>query len=77
MGPARTLCSIDCQDNGGLYQGNSKLFVYGIGSINVKNLVSESAGTGLSAIVTHAANQGSVHDIFQTAVVAVYLKQSA
>jgi glucan 1,3-beta-glucosidase len=77
MGPSRTLCSADCQDNGAIYQGNSKLFVYGIGAINVKNLVSESSGAGLNAIVTHTANQGSVHDIFQTAVVAAYLKQSA
>ena len=77
MGLVRTLCSVDCQDNGGLYQGNSKLFVYGFGSINVKNLVFESVGTGLSAIVTHAANQGFVYDIFQTAVVAAYLTQGA
>jgi glucan 1,3-beta-glucosidase len=82
MGPARTFCSTDCQDNGGLYQGNSKLFVYGIGTINVKNLVSESvSGTGsgsesLNSIATHAANQGAVHDVFQTAIVAAYLKQS-
>jgi glucan 1,3-beta-glucosidase len=76
MGPSRTLCSVDCQDNGAIYQGNSKLFVYGIGSINVKNLVSEVAGSGLNSIVTHTANQGAVHDIFQTAVVAAYLRQS-
>jgi glucan 1,3-beta-glucosidase len=77
MGPSRTLCSVDCQDNGAIYQGNSKLYVYGIGSINVKNLVSEDTGSGLTSIVTHAANQGSLHDIFQTAVVAAYLKESA
>jgi glucan 1,3-beta-glucosidase len=78
MRPSRTLCSVDCQDNGAIYQGNSKLFLYGIGTINVKNLVSEStAAGGLNSIVTHAANQGSVHDIFQTGVVAAYLKQSA
>src|SRR5262245_51308392 len=78
MGPSRTFCSTDCQDNGAIYEGNSKLFVYGIDTVNVKNLVLEhEPGTdSLSAIVTHADNRGAVHDVFNTAVVAAYLKQS-
>jgi len=77
MGPARTFCSTDCQDNGAIYEGNSKLFIYGIDTINVKNLVSEGTGTSLTPIVTHRDNQGAIHDVFQTAVVAAYLRQSA
>ncbi len=82
MGPQRTFCAADCQDNGALYAGNERLFAYGIGTINVKNLILEekTAGSGvgvkLTAVVTHADNQGAVHDVFQTAVVAAYLRES-
>ncbi|KAJ4367429.1 hypothetical protein N0V83_007011 [Neocucurbitaria cava] len=76
MGPQRTFCSTDCQDNGALYDGNTNLFAYGLSSINVKNLVSESGGGNLKAIATHAANQGAIHDVFQTAIIAAYLRQS-
>lgn len=78
MGPQRTFCSTDCQDNGALYDGNSKLFIYGIGTINVKNMVLESvSGVKKKVVVTHAANQGAKHDVFDTGVVAAYLGQSA
>ena len=77
MGPSRTFCSADCQDNGALYDGNSRLFVYGLDTINVKNLVSSGGGATLSPLVTHAANPGAVHDVFNTALVAAYLKESA
>ncbi len=73
MGPARTFCSTDCQDNGAWYEGNSKLFAYGVNSINVKNGVLEGPS---KPVVVHAANQGAVHDVFQTSVVAAYLRQS-
>ena len=82
MGPARTFCSTDCQDNGALYEGNSKLFVYGLDTINVKNLVlrqlsSASIGTSaLSPVVAHADNRGAIHDVFSTAIVAAFLEQS-
>ena len=78
MGPARTFCSTDCQDNGAIYEGNSKLFAYGIDTINVKNLILEGEPSigNPSAAVTHAANQGAVHDVFRTALVAAYLRQS-
>jgi glucan 1,3-beta-glucosidase len=78
MGPARTFCSADCQDNGAIYEGNSKLFAYGISTINVKNLILEGEPpNSLSAVATHAANQGAIHDVFQTALVAAYLRQSS
>jgi len=79
MGPSRTFCSVDCQDNGAIYEGNSKFFAYGIDTINVKNLILESGSSinSLSTVVTHAANQGNVHDVFQTAVVAAYLRESS
>ncbi|KAH8894478.1 glycoside hydrolase family 55 protein [Thozetella sp. PMI_491] len=78
MGPSRTFCSTDCQDNGAIYEGNSRFFVYGLEAINVKNLVlePEAGGTTISAIVTHDENRGSVHDVFSTSVVAAYLRQS-
>jgi glucan 1,3-beta-glucosidase len=78
MGPSRTFCSTDCQDNGAIYEANSRLFVYGLEAINVKNLVLEpdTGGATLSAIVTHDDNRGSVHDVFSTSVVAAYLRQS-
>ncbi|CAK7200150.1 hypothetical protein SEUCBS139899_002840 [Sporothrix eucalyptigena] len=76
MGPARTFCSADCQDNGAWYEGNKRLFVFGLDTINVKNLVLEGTGpTSLAATVTHADNRGAVHDVFNTAIVAAYLKQ--
>jgi len=79
MGPARTFCSTDCQDNGAIYEGNSKFFAYGVDTINVKNLILEGkpGSDSLSAVVTHAANQGAIHDVFGTAIVAAYLSQSA
>ncbi len=79
MGPSRTFCATDCQDNGAIYEGNSKLFIYGIDTINVKNpcLEVEPGSGSLSPVVTHIDNQGSVHDVFNTAVVAAYMRQSA
>lgn len=77
MGPARTFCSTDCQENGAIYEGNSKLFIYGIDTINIENLVLEGSDGKLVPVVTHKDNQGAVHDVFQTAIVAAYLRQSA
>ncbi|KAK1751241.1 glycoside hydrolase family 55 protein [Echria macrotheca] len=78
MGPARSFCSVDCQDNGALYTGNKKLFVYGVDTINVKTLVMERGEGGkMVNVVTHADNLGSTFDVFKTAVVAAYLRQSA
>ena len=77
-GPARKMCSTPCQENGAIYGGNSKLFVYGLDAINVKNLVLEmnSVNGSLAAVVTHADNLGPVKDVFDTTVVAAYLRQS-
>ncbi|KAK0644443.1 glycoside hydrolase family 55 protein [Cercophora newfieldiana] len=76
MGPSRTFCSVDCQDNGAIYEGNSKLFIYGLDTINVKNLVLEGRNDKLTNAVTHADNQGGSFDVFKMAVVAAYLRQS-
>jgi hypothetical protein len=78
-GPSQNFCSTDCQDNGAIYQGNSRFFAYGVDTINVHNLVIELSpdGKSLTPIVTHEANQGNIHDIFLTAVVAAYLRQSS
>jgi len=76
MGPSRTFCSVDCQDNGAIYENNSKLSIYGLDTINVKNLVLERRDGKLTEVVTHADNQGGTFDVFKTAVVAAYLRQS-
>ena len=78
MGPARTFCANDCQDNAAIFENNSKFFAFGITTINSKTLVLEpgAGGKGYVAAVTHAANGANVKDVFQTAAVAAYLKQS-
>src|SRR3569833_1626224 len=79
MGPARTFCSTDCQDNGAIYEGNSNFFAFGVVLFFVLYLILEGkpGSDSLSAGVTHAANQGAIHDVFGTAIVAAYLSQSA
>ena len=77
-GPSRTMCSDDCQDNAVLYDSNEKLFVYGISTINNKNMILEGNGKGnVSSAVTRADNSGGTMDgIFKTASVAGYFRQS-
>ena len=77
-GPQRTFCGTDCQDNAAIFENNSRLFVYGLTTINSEVLVLEPAasGQGYVAAVTHAGNEANVKDVFQTAAVAAYLKQS-
>lgn len=77
-GPNRTFCSTDCQDNAVFYENNSKLFSYGITAINNANLVVETgpADNRYVAIATHADNEGIIKDVFNSGVVAAYLRQS-
>lgn len=78
-GPNRTFCAGDCQDNAVFYEHNSKLFSYGISTINDKNLVLESGpdGSEKRVIVTHKGNEASKEAIFDTAVMPAYLRQSS
>jgi glucan 1,3-beta-glucosidase len=77
-GPSRTFCSTDCQDNAVMYENNSKLYSYGISTINSKNLVLESGvgGDKNVAAVLRTANAGATHDGFPTGIMAAYLRQS-
>jgi glucan 1,3-beta-glucosidase len=78
-GFSRTMCSTDCQDNAALYEGNSKMFVYGFSTINSKNLIIETSGNSSTASVgaTRVDNSGNPYDGFKTGVLAAYFKQSA
>jgi glucan 1,3-beta-glucosidase len=78
-GPSRSLCSTDCQANAALYESNSKLYSYGLSTINSKNLLLESGVGGDKdvAAVLRTANSGAAHDGFPTAIVAAYLRQSS
>jgi len=78
-GPSRSMCSTDCQDNAVFYENNSKLFSFGVSTINNKNLVLESGpnNSKYAVAVAHASTGAAVKDIFQTAVMAAYLRQSA
>ncbi|KAK0748997.1 glycoside hydrolase family 55 protein [Schizothecium vesticola] len=82
-GPTRAMCTADCQENAALYEGNSRMHVYGFSTINSKNLilersVSASGGKGdVSVAAPRTANAGAVFDgLFKTGVVAAYLKMS-
>ncbi|KAK5657995.1 hypothetical protein OQA88_2549 [Cercophora sp. LCS_1] len=77
-GPKREMCTSDCQDNAVLYEKNSRLFVYGLSTINNKNLVIERTGGEDTATVaaSRAENTGAGHDGFSNAIVAAYLRQS-
>jgi glucan 1,3-beta-glucosidase len=73
-------CSVDtCQTNAVIYENNTKLYGYGVSTINSKNMIVESgvAGDKNVAIVTHAANLGAAFNGFQPSVMAAYLRQSA
>ncbi|KAK4450929.1 pectate lyase superfamily protein-domain-containing protein [Podospora aff. communis PSN243] len=77
-GPNRTMCTSDCQHNAVLYENNSRLFVYGLSTINNKNLVIERvAGEDAATVAaSRAENSGSGIDGFSNAIVAAYLRQS-
>jgi glucan 1,3-beta-glucosidase len=77
-GPNRTMCTSDCQHNAVLYENNSRLFIYGLSTINNKNLVIERAGGESAATVaaSRVENSGSGIDGFSNAIVAAYLRQS-
>ena len=78
-GPNRAFCKTDCQDNAVFYENNSKLFSYGVSTINNKVLVVESGpgGNRLKDVVTHTQNAAAKKDVvFDTAVMAAYLRQS-
>ncbi|KAK3377556.1 glycoside hydrolase family 55 protein [Podospora didyma] len=77
-GPSRAMCTSDCQNSAVLYgPNNTKMLVYGLSTINSRNMISESSGLNGSSIVgvaTHAANSGSVFEAFGTGVVAAYFR---
>ena len=82
-GPSRTMCANDCQDNAVLYQGNSRVHIYGLSTINNKNMIVErsqgSSGSrngSVGVTATRAANAGLAHDGFKTGIVAAYLRMS-
>lgn len=79
-GPTRAICTADCQENAALYEGNSRMHVYGFSTINSKNLILERSGSVKGAVSVGAprtANAGAVFDgLFKTGVVAAYLKMS-
>jgi len=78
-GYSRTFCSDDCQENAVLYESNSKMYVYGIATMNSKNMVLESGvnGNETFAVGVRTDNSAAQHDSFQAAVIAAYLRQSA
>jgi glucan 1,3-beta-glucosidase len=80
-GPTQSLCTGECQTNAVLYERNSRLFSYGISTINSKNLVMESGpGGGIHSIaVTRDANIGNSLAGFALdvpAFMAAYFRQS-
>ncbi|KAH8647050.1 glycoside hydrolase family 55 protein [Tricladium varicosporioides] len=73
-------CSADsCQTNAVIYENNTKLYSYGVSTINCKNMIVESGvgGNKNVAIVTRAANNGVAFNGFQPGVMAAYFRQSA
>jgi len=80
-GPSQSLCSGDCQTNAVLYENNEKLYSYGIGTINDKNMVLETGPGGnlKTAAVARDVNFGVPlvgFTIHRPAFVAAYLRQS-
>jgi len=80
-GPSQSLCTGDCQTTADLFENNSKLFAYGISTINDKNLVMETGPGGNKRVnaVTKAANLGTPLAGFTVdvpAFVAAYFRQS-
>ncbi|KAK4190867.1 glucan endo-1,3-beta-glucosidase [Podospora australis] len=78
-GPERTMCTNDCQDNAALYESNEKMYVYGLTTINNKNLLLErggSEGKEISVVATRVDNAGAAMDGFKTGTVAGYFRQS-
>ncbi|KUJ10056.1 pectin lyase-like protein [Mollisia scopiformis] len=77
-GPSRTFCATDCQDNAALYESSSKVFTYGISTINSKTLILESGVGGDKDVaeVVRTANSGAAHDGFPTGIMAAYLRMS-
>ncbi|KAK0622666.1 glycoside hydrolase family 55 protein [Immersiella caudata] len=78
-GSNREMCTSDCQHNAVLYENNSRLFVYGLSTINNKNLVIERAGGEQATTVaaSRVENSGSGIGGFNNAIVAAYLRQSS
>lgn len=75
-GPQRTMCTDDCQDNAALYDSNEKMYVYGVSTINNKNLLLEQSGDNVTVVASRAANAGAAMDGFKTASVAGYFRQN-
>ena len=76
-GPERAMCADDCQDNAALYESNEKLYIYGLTTINNKNLILKKDSEGnITVVASRIANAGAVMDGFNTASVAGYFRQS-
>jgi glucan 1,3-beta-glucosidase len=76
-GPERAMCADDCQDNAALYEDNKKLYIYGLSTINNKNLILEEDSEGnVMVVASRVANAGEAMDGFNTAAVAGYFRQS-
>lgn len=80
-GASQSLCTGDCQTNTVLYENNQKLYSYGIGTINDKNMVLETGpgGNAKTVAAVRDANFGfplSGFTIHWPAFVAAYLRQS-
>jgi len=86
-GPNRTFCTSDCQENAVLYgDDNERLSVYGLTTLNVKNLIlerrsgiggREGNGTGkrgdVYVVASREANSGASVGGFGAASIAAYL----
>jgi len=66
-----------CQTYATVYGNNTKLFAWGQGVINSKNMVGELKGSTVSPIVTHQANIGTKFNGLTPSILAAYLRQSS
>jgi glucan 1,3-beta-glucosidase len=74
-GPTRAMCADDCQNIAALYESNEELFVYGLSTINSKNMIVELKGQTATPVASRAANTGATIDgLFKSASVAGYFR---
>lgn len=77
-GPLRTYCAGDCQDNAAVYEENEKMYIYGLSTINSRNMVLEQMGkSNVSVVATREDNEVAFLDGFRHATVGGYFRQSA
>lgn len=65
-----------CQTYATVFANNTKLFVWGQGVINSKNMVGEVSGSTINAIATRQANIRSNFNGLTPSIIAAYLRQS-